>query len=160
MSPFARMILAGVAEPLIVIDWSDLKADQSPHRLRASVPVGGRSLTLCEEVHPQRSLGGRQAQHRFPQRLAEFIPGTAAPIIVAESSFKPPFYREVECLDWRWIGWVRGRDRVTLKSHWRSYQRVLAEAIERPTALGIGEWVNSNRLRAAFVLVRQPKKGR
>jgi hypothetical protein len=42
----ARKLLAGVAEPLIVIDWSDLKEDQSLHLLRASVPVGGRSLTL------------------------------------------------------------------------------------------------------------------
>jgi hypothetical protein len=26
-----RMLLTGVAEPLIVIDWSDLKEDQSLH---------------------------------------------------------------------------------------------------------------------------------
>jgi hypothetical protein len=42
----ARVLLAAIAEPLIVIDWSDLKADQSLHLLRASLPVGGRSLTL------------------------------------------------------------------------------------------------------------------
>jgi len=72
------VLVAGVAEPLIVIDWGDLKADQSLHLLRASVPVGGRSLTLYEEVHPQPSLGGRQVQQRFLRRLAEFIPATAA----------------------------------------------------------------------------------
>ncbi|WP_462322547.1 hypothetical protein [Halochromatium sp.] len=33
----ARMLLAKVAEPLIVIDCSDLKADQSLHLLRASL---------------------------------------------------------------------------------------------------------------------------
>jgi len=53
----ARRLLAGVPEPLIVIDWSDLKADQSLHLLRASLPVGGRSLTLYEEVHTQQNLG-------------------------------------------------------------------------------------------------------
>ena len=56
-SALARMLLTSVAEPLIVIDWSDLKADQSLHLLRASLPVGGRSLTLYEEVHTQRNLG-------------------------------------------------------------------------------------------------------
>jgi len=32
------------------------KEDQSLHLLRASVPVGGRSLTLYEEVHPPAAL--------------------------------------------------------------------------------------------------------
>jgi hypothetical protein len=103
----ASMLLAGVAEPLIVIDWSDLTADQSLHLLRASLPVGGRRLTLYEEVHPQRSLGGRQVQHRFLRRLAELMPATAAPIIVAEAGFRVPFDREVERLGWRWVGRVR-----------------------------------------------------
>jgi hypothetical protein len=156
----ARMLLAGVAEPLIVIDWSDLKADQSLHLLRASLPVGGRSLTLYEEVHPQRSLGGRQVQHRFLQRLAELMPATAAPIIVADAGFRVPFYREVERLGWRWVGRVRGRDYLKLQHRWRSCKRLFEQATTTPTALGIGEWVRSNPLQAVFVLVRQPQQGR
>lgn len=155
-----RTLLAGVAEPLIVIDWSDLKEDQSLHLLRASLPVGGRSLTLYEEVHPQRKLGNRQVQHRFLQRLQALLPATAQPIIVADSGFRVPFYREVERLGWRWLGRVRGRDFIKLKHRWRSCKRVFTEASETPTALGIGEWVRSNPLRAAFVLVRKPKQGR
>lgn len=49
-----RVTLAQIKEPLILVDWSDLKADQSLHLLGASLPVGGRSLTLYEEVHPQQ----------------------------------------------------------------------------------------------------------
>jgi hypothetical protein len=155
-----RMLLAGVAEPLIVIDWSDLKRDQSLHLLRASVPVGGRSLTLYEEVHPRRSLGNRQVQQRFLRRLAEMLPATAAPIIVADAGFKVPFYREVERLGWRWVGRVRGRDYIKLKQRWHSCKRVFAQATTTPSALGIGAWVRSNPLRACFVLVRQAPKGR
>jgi hypothetical protein len=156
----ARMLLAGVAEPLIVIDWSDLKEDQSLHLLRASVPVGGRSLTLYEEVHPQRNLGNRRVQHRFLQQLKALLPATAEPIIVADAGFKVPFYREVERLGWRWVGRVRGRDTIKLKHRWRSCKRLFAEATTTATALGIGEWVRSNPLRAAFVLIRNPKQGR
>ena len=36
-----RVTLARIQEPLILIDWSDLKADQSLHLLRTSLPVGG-----------------------------------------------------------------------------------------------------------------------
>ena len=156
----ARMLLAKVAEPLIVIDWSDLKADQSLHLLRASLPVGGRSLTLYEEVHTQRKLANRWVQHRFLQQLKALLPATADPIIVADAGFRVPFYREVERLGWRWVGRVRGRDFIKLKQRWRSCKRVFAQASTTPTALGIGEWVRSNPLRAAFVLVRQARQGR
>jgi hypothetical protein len=156
----ARMLRTGVTEPLIVIDWSDLKQDQSLHLLRASLPVGGRSLTLYEEVHPQGSLGDRQVQHRFLRHLAAMLPATAEPIIVADSGFKVPFYREVERLGWRWVGRVRGRDCIKLKQRWRSCKRVFEQATPTPSALGIGEWVRSNPLRACFVLVRQAPQGR
>ena len=155
----ARKLLSGVLEPLIVIDWSDLKADQSLHLLRASLPVGGRSLTLYEEVHPQGKLGNRQVQHRFLQRLAQLLPASAEPIIVADSGFKVPFFSEVERLGWRWVGRVRGRDYVKLK-RWRSCKRLFEEATTTPTCLGTGEWIRSNPLGAIFVLVRLPRQGR
>jgi hypothetical protein len=131
-----------------VIDWSDLERDQSLHLLRASLPVGGRSLTLYEEVHPQGKLGNRQVQHRFLQRLAQLLPVSTA-----------PFFREVEWLGWRWVGRVRGRDYLKLK-RWRSCKRLFEAATTTPTGLGVGEWVRSNPLRATFVLVRLPKQGR
>jgi len=63
-------------------------------------------------------------------------------------------------LGWRWVGRVRGRDHVKLKQRWRSCRRLFEKATTTPSALGIGEWVRSNPLRAAFVLVRQPRQGR
>ena len=81
------LLRAKLAEPLIVIDGSDLKAGQSLHLLRASLPVGGRSLTLYEEVHPQKALSDRKVQHRFLQRMAALLPASAAPIIVAVVSY-------------------------------------------------------------------------
>ena len=155
-----RVTLARITEPLILIDWSDLKADQSLHLLRASLPVGGRALTLYEEVHPQKKLGNRAVQHRFLQRLAQMLPAGAAPIIVADSGFKVPFFREVERLGWRWVGRVRGRDFVRLSRRWASCRTIFRRATPTPTALGEGQWVRSNPMRAIFVLVRQAHKGR
>jgi hypothetical protein len=37
-------------QPVIVIDWSDLKADRSWHLLRAAIPVGGRTLPILYTV--------------------------------------------------------------------------------------------------------------
>ncbi|MDO9049733.1 MAG: hypothetical protein Q7U66_18615 [Methylobacter sp.] len=53
--------------PLIIIDWSPLTDDQSQQLLRASLPVGGRTITLYEEVHPDKKLGSRQIKSKVLQ---------------------------------------------------------------------------------------------
>ena len=73
-----RVLLAGIGEPLILVDWSDLKADRSLHLLRASLPVGGRDLTLYKKVHRQKNLGNRAVQQHFLQRMAALLPAQAA----------------------------------------------------------------------------------
>ena len=60
-----RRLLLGLSEVIIAVDWSPLCADQSWQLLRAAIPVGGRSLTLYEEAHPQSKLGNRKVQHQF-----------------------------------------------------------------------------------------------
>jgi hypothetical protein len=156
-----RVVLGRIGEPLILVDWSDLKADQSLHLLRASLPVGGRSLTLYEEVHPQRKLANRAVQERFLQRLAALLPEQAVPIIIADAGFKVPFYRAVERLGWRWLGRVRGRDFLRPAGRrWSSCKSLFKQATTTPTVLGVGEWVRSNPLRALLVLVRLTPKGR
>jgi hypothetical protein len=40
----AALILGGVTQPIVVVDWSDLSHDRRWQLLRASVPVGGRAL--------------------------------------------------------------------------------------------------------------------
>jgi hypothetical protein len=89
-------------------------------------------------------------QHRFLQHLAQRPPASAEPIIVADSSFKVPFFREIERLGWRWIGRVRGRDYIKLTWCWRSCKRLFEEATTTPNCLGGGH----------CVLVRRPKQGR
>jgi hypothetical protein len=155
-----RVLVARIAEPLLLIDWSDLKADQSLHLLRAALAVGGRSLTLYEEVHRQKRLGNRGVHRRFLRTLATLLPAHAAPIIIADSGFKVPSYREVESLGWRWVGRVRGRDFLRPKQRWVSCQSLFKRATATPTSLGGGEWVRSNPIAALIVLVRLAPKGR
>ena len=70
--------LTGVSQLLLVIDWSDLTPDQRWHWLRASVAVEGRSVTLYEEVHPQRRLGNPKVHRQFLARVAARIPNAIA----------------------------------------------------------------------------------
>jgi hypothetical protein len=155
-----RVLLARIAEPVILVDWSDLKADQSLHLLRAALPVGGRALTLYEEVHPQAKLNNQLTHIRFLRRLAERLPPGSEPIIVADAGFKVPFYRAVERRGWRWVGRVRGRDFVRVKQHWVSCKTLFRRATATPIRLGPGQWVRSNPLPAVLVLVKQSPQGR
>ena len=86
-SALIRQLLKSLPEPIITIDWSPLCADQSWQLLRAAVPVGGRALTLYEEIHPQSKLGNRKIQNRFLDQLASMIPPLCRPIIVADMWF-------------------------------------------------------------------------
>ena len=80
-----QWLLNGVPEPVILIDWSDFSKDGRQQLLRAAIPVGGRSIALYEELHPQKHLGNRHIQHRFVAALKELLPSGCRPIAVAAS---------------------------------------------------------------------------
>ena len=63
-----KWIIGNQKQPVILIDWSDLSADRSYHLLRASLPVGGRALTLYDEVHPEKTQGNGEVEKRFLKR--------------------------------------------------------------------------------------------
>jgi len=52
----ARWLLRS-ERPVIVIDWSDLKADKAWCLLRAAVPIGGRTLPVLDMVFPGKQQG-------------------------------------------------------------------------------------------------------
>jgi len=97
------------SEPLIVVDWSVLKADESWHLLRAAIAVGGRTLTLYEEVHCGRTQQSPAVHRAFLRRLQRVLPAHCRPIIVTDAGFRCPWFREVQALRWHWVGRVRNR---------------------------------------------------
>ncbi|MBD4952613.1 IS4 family transposase, partial [Xanthomonas citri pv. citri] len=68
----AHWLLRG-DQPVIVIDWSDLKPDKSWCLLRAAVPIGGRTLTLLDMVVAGKQQGSPGAEKRFLQQLRRMI---------------------------------------------------------------------------------------
>jgi hypothetical protein len=66
----AQQHIAHLKNPVILIDWSELSADGSWQLLRASIAFEGRSVTIYEEVHPQRKLGNLRVHKSFLVKLA------------------------------------------------------------------------------------------
>jgi hypothetical protein len=148
---------------IVIVDWSPLTDDQSQQLLRASLPVGGRSITLYEEVHPDSKLGNRRVQHQFLAHLQKLLPQHVIPIIVADSGFRTPFFREVGRLGWHWLGRIRNRDFISLSStpcEWFSAKLLYAKATRKAKLLGTANWVRSNPLLGELVTFYRPAKGR
>ena len=68
-----KRLIGRTRHPLILIDWSDYTYNRSHILLRASVPVGGRALTLYEEVHPLKAYGNAAVQRAFLDTLHRFM---------------------------------------------------------------------------------------
>ena len=102
----ARWLLRS-EQPVIIIDWSDLKPDQSWGLLRAAVPVGGRTLPILDMVFPGSQMGSPKAEKQFLQRLKHIVPEGVTPILVTDAGYRAPWFRAVDALGWHWLGRLR-----------------------------------------------------
>ncbi|MGB4064975.1 MAG: IS4 family transposase [Azonexus sp.] len=153
--------LAGVRQLLIVVDWSDVTPDQKWHLLRASIAVDGRSVTLYEEIHPQRKYGDRGVHRRFLAKLAKLLPEGCMPIIMTDAGFRSTWFDLVAQRRWPWIGRIRGKDMVcTAGEAWRRCTEVYAEASAQVKVFADAQYVRSHPTPCRLILVKRQAKGR
>ncbi len=100
----ARRLVGKVNEPLVVVDWSDLTADRRWQLLRAALPVGGRCLTLYEEIHPLRRFTHPGVHRAFLVQLKALLPEGVRPVLITDAGFHAPWFKAVNRLGWHWIG--------------------------------------------------------
>lgn len=157
----AAQWLAGLDQALVVVDWSDATTDQRWHLLRASVAVEGRSVTVYEEVHPQRALGSRAVHRRFLKRLATVLPPGCKPIIMSDAGFHSTWFDLVAECHWQWIGRIRGKDMVSIAGGpWQRCSALQALAKTDAQAFPDVLYVRSNPTACRLVLVKRKAKGR
>jgi hypothetical protein len=158
----AQCWLQGVSQLLVVVDWSDLSRDQRWQLLRASVVVEGRSVTLYEEVHPQKLLANAEVHRRFLQRLSGILPEGARLIVMTDAGFHAPWFKMVTEQGWEFVGRIRGRNRMQWgnKEQWIPARDLYVHATEQTLDLGLGAYARSNPVPVRGVLSKRPKKGR
>jgi len=157
----ARWLVHG-DRPVIVIDWSDLKADGSLHLLRAGIPVGGRTLTVLEAIYPERQKSSPRAERQFLHRLRSLLPPDVKPIIVTDAGFRAPWFRSVTKLGWDYVGRLRNRTRVQLSADapWSANRSLHRQARTQPKRWSGAHIVQSMPWRCDLVLVRRHRQGR
>jgi len=100
----ARRVVGALAQPLIVVDWTDLSPDRRRQLLRAALPIGGRCLTLYEEVHPLTRFGNPRVHRAFLAKLKALLPAGVTPILISDAGFRAPWFKAVNRLGWHWMG--------------------------------------------------------
>ncbi len=158
----ARWLLADARRPIIVVDWSDLTADRRWQLLRAATPIGGRTLTVYEEVHPLRHCANPRVHRVFLHRLKAVLREDTVPILITDAGFRGPWFKTVSQLGWHWIGRVRNRDHVRAEQAqtWVGCKSLYAQANARAQGLGLHELVRSNPVRCHLYLIKRRKKHR
>lgn len=161
----ARWLLRG-PQPVIVIDWADLKADKSWCLLRAAVPAGGRTLTLLDMVFPGKEQGSPRAEKRFLQRLRALVPDDVQPVLVTDAGFRTPWFRTVEGLGWHWLGRLRGRTRVKPQDvedraeQWIDCRQLHVLASQTPRELPLMQTNRSTPITCRLVVYAKSRQGR
>lgn len=158
----ARRLVGALAQPLIVVDWTDLSPDRRWQLLRAALPIGGRCPTLYEEVHPLTRFGNPRVHRAFLAKLKTLLPEGVTPILITDAGFRAPWFKAVNRLGWHWIG--RIRNRTYLRPHgtvaWIGCKTLYTQAHARPQSLGAYDIVRSNPVACRLYLVKRPKRYR
>ena len=158
--------LVRTTHPVIIVDWSDLKADLSWHVLRAAVPIGGRTLPLLDMVFPGGQQGTPKAERVFLKRLKAVLPDGVRPILATDAGFRAPWFRAVDALGWFWLGRLRHRTLVNLVAaanqldRWVPCRALYALASATPRDLGLMDTVYTKPWKCRVVVYGQPAKGR
>jgi hypothetical protein len=155
-----QLILAG-SEPIILVDWSDLKPDRSLLLLRATLWTHGHALTLHEEVHPLKKQSSPRVERAFLKTLKSMLPKDVRPVIVTDAGFHGPWFVQVQRLGWHWVGRVRGSTYVSVnKGPWLPCKQWFEQATATPVVLGIGQLARSRPVDCALALYHKPPQGR
>ena len=93
--------------PIISVDWSDLDDRKAHFLLRAAISVKGRSITLYQEVHSNKTKEKETTHQAFLAILHSLLPEGCQPVIVTDAGYKSPWFRQVIALNWFIVGRVR-----------------------------------------------------
>lgn len=161
----ARWLLRG-ERPVIVIDWSDLKADKAWCLLRAAVPIGGRTLPVLDMVFPGKQQGTPKAEKLFLEHLRALIPTGVRPVLITDAGFRRPWFQAVAAMGWDWVGRLRHRtlvkpiDVADEDEQWVPCRALYALAAARPRDLGLMDTVRNAPWVCRVVVYRKPSRGR
>jgi hypothetical protein len=134
----AHFLLGTTPRPIILVDWTPIGLKRLNHALVATSPIGGRSVVLYAEVHPEKLLGTRAVENQFLVRLKAVLPPSCMPIIVTDAGFRTRWFDAVEKLGWSSVGRLSSRTMIIERNGvWVRIARFWPQARSKAVDLGM-----------------------
>jgi hypothetical protein len=158
----AHALIGSTTRQVVIVDWAPVDEAGMHFLLRAATPVGGRALTLYDEVHTLATREKPKTHARFLARLQEVLPAGCRPIVVTDAGFRTPWFKQVERLGWDWVGRIRHRHLVQFETagEWLAAKALYSQATRVPQALGRVRLTQSRPIDCELILYRGKAKGR
>ena len=129
--------------------------------MRAAVPVGGRSLTVYEEVHPLKKYNNPKIHKKFLENLSKVLPKQCRPIIVTDAGFGIPWFKQVLALGWDFVGRIINKSYYTKDGkNWDSIVTLLKYKSSVIKRLGEIFLSKQHAFKCYLQAHKDPKKGR
>jgi len=158
----ARWLLSRTERPWILVDWSDVEIGHEYLMLKAAVAVGGRAVSIYEEVHPLKRYNNPKTHRKFLERLYTVVPPSCCPVVITDAGFRGPWFETVESFGWDWIGRVRNKVKYCRDGteRWKYTRSLYYQATDKPAYLG-RSWLSAKRPYACYLhLYKALKRGR
>lgn len=154
----ASTLLSGLQEILLLVDWSSCESHEQ-HILKATLVLRGRSVTLYEEVHPEKNLGKLKVHRKFLQRLKEKIPVGCHVVVETDAGFRTEWFELVLEMGWDFIGRVRSNLLFQLagSKEWESCLSLYSKATKQAKYVGDVLLGKKRSLECALYLYHEKK---
>lgn len=148
--------------PVISVDWSDLDDRKAHFLLRAAISVKGRSITLYQEVHTNKTKEKSTTHKAFLEILHTLLPKGCQPVIVTDAGYKSPWFRLVIAMNWFIVGRVRKPHNYSANgsNQWQCISRLYTQATIRPKRFDNMKIAKYKPFDCTLVLIKQKNKGR
>lgn len=155
------LLIGNNKRPKIIVDWSPIPNTRL-YLLRAALVTRGRSLSLYEEVHPEKRQNNTTVQNKFLVMLSELLPKACCPIVITDAGFHTPWFKQIIALNWDYIGRIRGIYQYSIDNGktWKRCKDLHRKATEMEQSLGQVLLSKKNCLPATLCWVKEKSKGR
>lgn len=157
----ARYLLRGPM-PEVIIDWADLKGDGLWYLLRASVPVGGRTITLLDQVYRITEQNTSKAHQHFLTCLKGIVGNKQRLVMISDAGFRSDWCRAVRAMDWHFIGRLRHITKVCqgVTTVWQPCRQLHDQASAKAQDLGNYHIVQGHPWEVRLVIVKRASRQR
>lgn len=148
------------AQPIVLVDWADIREYERLMVLRASIAVDGRSVTLFEQTFTFKNYNSPRSHQQFLDNFKAVLPSHVIPIIVTDAGFRNTWFRQVNDMGWCYLGRVRGDVNVLIKNQWQHIKQLFNQANSKPKYVGFTQLAKRKPLQCHLHLYKKqtPKK--